>query len=253
MRYILVGADGRPYPSAVPGTLGGHRRQRLYGRLDCPSALRAIARGGYVGDRVFFPDARIAVAAGYRPCAVCLPEDYRRWRATEPRQTEPNAEPKAGPRQAGPKADGARPERVAELELAKVVELVRAQGARTVVIGHGRDSGPAADAFARAWGEAAVLATVDWPETAASWLRQARRFVSGEPDAWVVAGSPRGWAGMSERLRRSTDWDPARTYGFAATAGAIALAPPGTLEGMRGADRDGNAWRLGRNVIFREE
>lgn len=131
------------------------------------------------------------------------------------------------------------------------MELVRAQRARTVVIGHGRDGGPAAEAFARAWA-GTVLAVVGWPEQAASWLRQARRFTAGEPDAWVVAGAPHGWAGMSERLRRSTEWDPARTYGFAATARAVALAPPGTLEGMRGADHDGNAWQIGRNVIFRE-
>jgi methylphosphotriester-DNA--protein-cysteine methyltransferase len=29
---------------------------------------------------VFFADERTAVAAGYRPCAVCLPEAYRQWR-----------------------------------------------------------------------------------------------------------------------------------------------------------------------------
>jgi methylphosphotriester-DNA--protein-cysteine methyltransferase len=62
------------------GTLGGHRGTRIYGRLDCPSALRAIARGGYVSQRVFFLDERQARAAGYRPCAVCLPEKYRSWR-----------------------------------------------------------------------------------------------------------------------------------------------------------------------------
>ncbi|WP_431921200.1 Ada metal-binding domain-containing protein [Nonomuraea jabiensis] len=79
--YTLIGADDRPYRSEVPGTLGGHRRGRLYGRLDCPSALRAIARGGYVKHRVFFADEATAVAAGYRPCAVCLPEHYRNWKA----------------------------------------------------------------------------------------------------------------------------------------------------------------------------
>lgn len=62
------------------GTLGGNRRLRIYGRLDCPSALRAIARGGYVRHRVFFADEAEAVAAGYRPCAVCLPEEYRKWK-----------------------------------------------------------------------------------------------------------------------------------------------------------------------------
>jgi methylphosphotriester-DNA--protein-cysteine methyltransferase len=78
--YTLIGADGVPYPSSVPGTLGGHRNARLYGRLDCPSALRAIARGGYVGNRVFFADETTAIGAGYRPCAVCLPTEYQAWK-----------------------------------------------------------------------------------------------------------------------------------------------------------------------------
>ncbi|MFL0238669.1 Ada metal-binding domain-containing protein [Mycobacterium sp. SMC-18] len=78
--YTLIDAQGRTYVSATPGRLGGHRRNKLYGRLDCPSALRAIAKGGYVTHRVFFADETAAVAAGYRPCAVCLPETYRRWK-----------------------------------------------------------------------------------------------------------------------------------------------------------------------------
>ncbi len=78
--FRLTGADGRPQPSAVPGTLGGHRRTGIYGRLDCPSARAAIARGGYVTERVFFADATAARAAGYRPCARCLPTCYRAWR-----------------------------------------------------------------------------------------------------------------------------------------------------------------------------
>ncbi len=85
--YTLLGADGRPYRSAVPGTLGGYRRGRIYGRPDCPSALRALAAGGYVAHRVFFADEATAVAAGYRPCAVCLPGAYRMWKAGKgPRQ-----------------------------------------------------------------------------------------------------------------------------------------------------------------------
>jgi hypothetical protein len=83
--YALLGADGRPYDSPTRGTLGGHRRSRLYGRLDCPSALRAIARGGYVRHRVFFANEEIAVSAGFRPCAVCLPESYARWKVARGR------------------------------------------------------------------------------------------------------------------------------------------------------------------------
>jgi metal binding Ada-like protein len=83
--YTLVGADGRTYESAVPGTLGGHRRSRIYGRLDCPSALRAIKSGGYVRHRVFFADEATAIAAGYRPCGSCLPEKYRNWKQRRPK------------------------------------------------------------------------------------------------------------------------------------------------------------------------
>jgi hypothetical protein len=79
--YTLLGPDRHPYRSAVPGQFGGHRRSRIYGRLDCPSARRAIARGGYVAHRVFFADEPAAVAAGYRPCAVCLPGAYATWLA----------------------------------------------------------------------------------------------------------------------------------------------------------------------------
>jgi methylphosphotriester-DNA--protein-cysteine methyltransferase len=76
-RYKLIGSDGAPYQSATPGTLGGHKATRIYGCLDCPSALRALAKGGYVKHRVFFADEATAIAAGYRPCARCLPEQYR--------------------------------------------------------------------------------------------------------------------------------------------------------------------------------
>lgn len=78
--YTLLGPDGRLCRSGTPGTLGGHRRGRLYGRLDCPSALRAIARGHYTEHRVFFSDEATAIAAGYRPCAVCLPDEYALWK-----------------------------------------------------------------------------------------------------------------------------------------------------------------------------
>jgi hypothetical protein len=80
--YTLVGADGKPYQSTEPGTLGGHRRSKIYGRLDCPGALRWIARGHYVRQRVFFRDEAAAIAAGFRPCAVCMPEQYRAWKST---------------------------------------------------------------------------------------------------------------------------------------------------------------------------
>ena len=81
--WTLLGPDRRPYLSLVPGTLGGHRRSCIYGRLDCPGALRAISRGGYVRDRVFFTDGPAAIAAGYRPCWACMREAYRGWKAAQ--------------------------------------------------------------------------------------------------------------------------------------------------------------------------
>ncbi|HTO76323.1 MAG TPA: Ada metal-binding domain-containing protein [Thermoanaerobaculia bacterium] len=77
--FRLLAADGTLRASGVPGALGGNRRLKIYGRLDCPSAVRALARG-YARRRVFFLDEAAAIAAGYRPCARCLPERYRDWR-----------------------------------------------------------------------------------------------------------------------------------------------------------------------------
>jgi hypothetical protein len=75
--YTLLGADGEPHASAEKGTIGGHRGTKIFGRLDCPAALRAIARGGYARHRVFFADVPTAVEARYRPCAACMPGAYR--------------------------------------------------------------------------------------------------------------------------------------------------------------------------------
>jgi len=79
--YTLLDGGGRTYRSTVPGGYGGHRRSRIYGRLDCPSALRALARGAYRAHRVFFATEFDALAAGYRPCGVCLPDRYAAWKA----------------------------------------------------------------------------------------------------------------------------------------------------------------------------
>ncbi|GLZ79987.1 hypothetical protein Afil01_47940 [Actinorhabdospora filicis] len=214
MSYVLIGPDGRPHPSPVPGRLGGHRRGRLYGRLDCPSALRAIARGGYVRHRVFFADEATAVAAGYRPCAVCLPEEYASWK---------DAAPTPG-------------------EVAAMRDLLA--GARTIAIGHGRDAASLAAVRAVLGFGKEVLAVVDWPETAASWLRPARRLTAQIPDAWVIAGEPAGWSGMVGRLWNDTPWNPARTFGFAAQA-TVDGVPPLAVAGMRGVTRGGGTWELG--------
>lgn len=80
MTFTLTDTQGRPYESELPGTLGGHRGNRVYGRLDCAGARRWLARGHYVSQRVFFADEETAVAAGYRPCAGCMPAQYASWK-----------------------------------------------------------------------------------------------------------------------------------------------------------------------------
>ncbi|MDT7802914.1 MAG: hypothetical protein QOI78_6347 [Actinomycetota bacterium] len=115
--------------------------------------------------------------------------------------------------------------------------MVRLVGrARHVVIGTSADPVSRADGerIASAWG-GPVLATVTWPETAASWLRQARRFAAPEPDVWVVSATPAGWAGMARRLAVSTSWSPHRTVVTAALEGC-------PLPGLRGARADGSSW-----------
>jgi Metal binding domain of Ada len=86
-KYTLLGADRRPYPGQTPGEFGGHRKNKIYGRLDCPAALRAIAAGGYVASRVFFADEPTAVAAGYRPCATCMPAAHNAWKGRQDSRT----------------------------------------------------------------------------------------------------------------------------------------------------------------------
>ena len=77
--YKLIGADGKEYLSPEKGTLGGYHRgkTKIYGQLDCRSALRHIAEGHYVKYRVFFKDEATAIAAGYHPCGVCMKEHYK--------------------------------------------------------------------------------------------------------------------------------------------------------------------------------
>jgi len=81
--WALIGADGKPFESDTPGTLGGHRREMLYGLFDCRTATQVIARGGYARHRVFFRDEVTAIATGYQPCGVCLPEKCAAWKANQ--------------------------------------------------------------------------------------------------------------------------------------------------------------------------
>lgn len=79
-KFKLIDSKGKEYLSPTPGTLGGNKKLKIYGRLDCPSAKRWIEKGYYVSNRVFFENEDIAIAAGYRPCAICMPDKYKAWK-----------------------------------------------------------------------------------------------------------------------------------------------------------------------------
>lgn len=79
--YKLIDKNGKQYLSELPGTIGGHSKLKIYGRLDCPSALRYIAKGKYAKYRVFFSNEETAISAGYRPCYYCMREEYNKWKS----------------------------------------------------------------------------------------------------------------------------------------------------------------------------
>ena len=65
--FRLIDKNGEEYLSSIPGNYGGNKRLKIYGKLDCPSANRWIAKGYYIQDRVFFLTEEDAINAGYRP------------------------------------------------------------------------------------------------------------------------------------------------------------------------------------------
>lgn len=57
--------------------LGGNRKLKIYGQLDCRAGKRMKAE-----NRVFFENETEAVNLGYRPCAVCMRKEYLLWKET---------------------------------------------------------------------------------------------------------------------------------------------------------------------------
>lgn len=144
-----------------------------------------------------------------------------------------------------------------EAEIARLLGLVRELGADAVTVGHGRHptSRAAAMAFVEVWadGGGEIVHVLDWPAAAASWLRPARRLTAGGPDAWVIADTPAGWARMADRLALSTDWDAARTIGFASLDDADLVRLGGrAVNGLSGATATGGTWRIAGGLLVRD-
>jgi len=47
-KYKLIDKNGNEYLSDEKGLLGGNKRLKIYGRLDCPSANYYLSKGQYV-------------------------------------------------------------------------------------------------------------------------------------------------------------------------------------------------------------
>lgn len=57
--------------------LGGYIKGKIYGTISCRSGKRMKPE-----NRIFFTDEQEAISAGYRPCAHCMPEQYKQWKST---------------------------------------------------------------------------------------------------------------------------------------------------------------------------
>ncbi len=143
-----------------------------------------------------------------------------------------------------------------DAELSRMTELALSRGARAIAIGSGRSLAAtrAAAGFARRFRAAggSVSCAVTWPESAASWLRQATRFAAADPDLWVMAGPATGWAQMTRRLLWSTTWRPERTIAFAAigTRHVTGLVGAHNLPGLSGATADGGTWQISHGIVL---
>lgn len=144
---------------------------------------------------------------------------------------------------------GARPQSsVTGAETTALITLARSRGAQTIAIGSGRtpDALDSARVLAEAWGRGEVALELSWPETAASWLRQATRFAAADADLWIMLGPPLGWAQMTRRLLWSTPWKPAHALlaGAVSERDTLDLVGLHNLPGIAGVTREGHPWHL---------
>ena len=147
-------------------------------------------------------------------------------------------------------------------ELATILRLLHASGARSVVVGHGRHESSRSTAQAVAAGWAAeggsIVAVQHWPVRAASWLRPARHLAGSGADVIVIVDNPAGAAQLLTRLSEQPGWLPAATVAAASVQAEwlLQLLKPQTLDrvrGLRGATSNGRLWTLRRSLLVLED
>jgi len=75
MTYKIL-ENGLIVLSDIPGKYAGHKKYKIFGRLDCKSGMRMKK-----DNRIFFHELEDAVLHGYRPCRNCKPineEEFQR-------------------------------------------------------------------------------------------------------------------------------------------------------------------------------
>jgi len=122
-------------------------------------------------------------------------------------------------------------------------------------IGHGRDETccAIADALAESWQliqtwvrvmGGFLIRQVDWPETAASWLAQAKELNQERPDAIAMISSASSGIAVLKRLADQRSWSATRTFFlFSDTEDLQIYAPElAVYEGLKCLTADGKRW-----------
>lgn len=81
MKYKIL-ENGQVILSDILGKYAGHKKYRIFGRLDCKSGMKIKKE-----NRVFFHTLEDAVLHGYRPCGNCKPineEEFQRIKESIP-------------------------------------------------------------------------------------------------------------------------------------------------------------------------
>jgi len=89
-----------------------------------------------------------------------------------------------------------------------------------------------------------ILNVVDWPESAASWLRQAKQLNQDNPDAWVIISSFKSAMQILQRLSAEKNWIPERTFCLFSSNCEMMnkITPWAGLNGLKGLLTNGRRW-----------
>lgn len=122
-------------------------------------------------------------------------------------------------------------------------------------IGHGRSENccAIADALAESWqliqtwvrvAGGFLIRQVDWPETAASWLAQAKELNKERPDAIVMISSAISGIAVLKRLADQRSWFAARTFFLFDNTENLQIYTPELVayEGLKCLTEDGKRW-----------